>query len=65
MNIDVQYATQAHIQYAQEVCDLIASAAKARGTGIAKREPKYIRQKIENDRRSLPSRALSWQAFAT
>ncbi|UXX78748.1 GNAT family N-acetyltransferase [Reichenbachiella carrageenanivorans] len=47
MNVDVQYATIEHIKFAQEICDLIESAAKARGTGIAKREPEYIRSKIE------------------
>lgn len=47
MNADVQYATLEHIKYAQEICDLIESAAKARGTGIAKRETSYVEAKIE------------------
>ena len=49
MNVDVQYATKEHSHYAQDICDLIESAAKARGTGIAKREPDYIHSKIENE----------------
>lgn len=48
MNVDVQYATIEHLDYAQEICDLIESAAKARGTGIAKREPGYIKAKIQS-----------------
>lgn len=48
MNVDVLYATPEHAKYAQDICDLIESAAKARGTGIAKRDPKYIEKKINN-----------------
>lgn len=47
MNVEVLYATPEHAKYAQEICEVIESAAKARGTGIAKREPKYIKSKIE------------------
>jgi len=36
-----------HYEYAQEICDMIESAAKIRGTGIAKREALYIVQKIQ------------------
>jgi len=36
-----------HIDYAQEVCKMIECAAKIRGTGIAKRNPLYIVQKIQ------------------
>lgn len=36
-----------HYRYAVEICELIEVAAKARGTGIAKREPDYIRRKME------------------
>ena len=44
----VQVAGQDHITYAEEICALIEDAAKQRGTGIAKREPAYIRGKIED-----------------
>jgi hypothetical protein len=43
----VQVAVAAHLQYAAEICTLIEDAARARGTGIAKRNPDYIRSKIE------------------
>lgn len=36
-----------HFTYAEDICRLIESAARARGTGIAKREPEYVRRKME------------------
>lgn len=36
-----------HYRYAPEICTLIEEAAKARGTGIAQREPEYVRRKME------------------
>ena len=35
-----------HFQFAEVICDLISVAAAARGTGIAKRKPSYIRMKM-------------------
>ena len=49
MNIKLHYATAEHIGFAEEICELIETAAKARGTGIAKREPEYIRTKLKNE----------------
>ena len=46
MDIHVLVAEQQHLPYAEEICFVIEEAAKARGTGIAKREPEYIRNKI-------------------
>ncbi len=34
------------MEYADQICELIAESAKQRGTGIARRSPEYIRQKI-------------------
>lgn len=39
-------ANESHIGYAQEICDEMASSALARGTGIAKRSPEYIQEKM-------------------
>lgn len=36
-----------HYRYAEQICRLIEEAARARGTGIAKREPEYVRRKME------------------
>lgn len=63
MNVDVQYATKEHIKYAQDICDLIASAAQARGTGIAKREPEYIKGKIENEQAVIATYAGELAGF--
>lgn len=48
MSVIIQYASGVHLQYAEAICELIESAAKERGTGIAKREPEYIRAKMNN-----------------
>jgi GNAT superfamily N-acetyltransferase len=39
-------ATEQHINYAEQICNEMAESAKARGTGIAKRTPEYIAQKM-------------------
>lgn len=39
-------ANETHLSFAQIICDEMASSAKARGTGIAKRSPEYIQQKM-------------------
>jgi hypothetical protein len=39
-------ATEKHINYAQEICDEMAESAKARGTGIARRTPEYVANKM-------------------
>lgn len=40
-------ASDRHTHHAQQICDEMASSAKARGTGIARRSPEYIVQKIQ------------------
>jgi predicted acetyltransferase len=42
----VLVANSQHVQYSQIICDEMESSAKARGTGIAKRTPGYIEQKM-------------------
>ena len=39
-------AEASHLQFVDEICMLIEESAKQRGTGIAKRSPHYIREKI-------------------
>lgn len=39
-------ADQSHESFAEIICEEMASSAKARGTGIAKRSPEYIREKM-------------------
>ena len=45
-NIVVKYANASHAQYAEYICQLIYESALQRGTGIAKRSPEYIAEKI-------------------
>lgn len=42
----VQVAHEQHLHYAEQICQEMELSAKARGTGIAKRTPEYIRQKM-------------------
>ena len=48
MDFKIQVATDAHLKYAEEICKTIEHSAKLRGTGIAKRDTKYIERKIQN-----------------
>lgn len=47
MDIKLTVADSQHFSYAEEICELMQVAAKKRGTGIAKRAPEYIREKME------------------
>ncbi len=46
MHIDVMVADASHIIYADEICEEILISARERGTGIARRTPEYISEKI-------------------
>ena len=46
MQIDVMVADASHVVYADEVCEEILISARERGTGIARRTPEYISEKI-------------------
>lgn len=39
-------ANSTHVDLAEMICDEYESSAKARGTGIAKRSPEYVKQKM-------------------
>ncbi len=39
-------ANESHLDFAQIICDEMAASAQARGTGIAKRSPDYIKEKM-------------------
>lgn len=45
-NIIIRVATAEDVQYATTITDEMANSAKARGTGIAKRTPAYVSEKI-------------------
>ena len=46
-NFVISVADETHIAYASSISQLIEDSAKKRGTGIAKRSPQYIEQKIK------------------
>lgn len=39
-------ASEAHVCFAEQICNEMAESAKARGTGIAKRTPEYVSSKM-------------------
>lgn len=44
--IEIIVASTEHIKYVEEILGTINRAAKVRGTGIAKRSPEYVKQKM-------------------
>ena len=47
MHYEILVANNSHFKYATDICNMMAKAAKVRGTGIAQRQPIYIRKKME------------------
>ena len=45
-NCQVLIAEETHYHFAETICLEMEESAKARGTGIAKRSPEYIREKM-------------------
>lgn len=60
-NIKVMIASEEHIEYVQTILDTIEAAAKVRGTGIAKRTPEYVEQKMREGKAII---ALNGGVFA-
>lgn len=52
MDIKVIVADESHQKYAEEICQLMEEAAHKRGTGIARRDPEYVRSKMR-DRKAI------------
>lgn len=48
MGISILIASQQHFRFAEEICETMYQSALQRGTGIAKRTPEYIRDKMAN-----------------
>lgn len=46
LDLRIEIGNESHEIYAQAICDLIEESAKVRGTGIAKRDPNYIKKKL-------------------
>lgn len=47
MNVEIHIANSSYAGYAQEICNLMYESALARGTGIARRSPDYVAEKME------------------
>jgi len=63
-NIVVRIAIPDDIRYANTITDEMASSAQARGTGIAKRSPEYIIQKIVEGKAVIALTSdLRWVGF--
>lgn len=59
VKFQVDVATIAHIGFAEGICHMMEDAAKKRGTGIAKRDPNYIQQKIMEGKAIIAIEAVS------
>lgn len=46
----VQVANTSHEKYAEEICQMIEESARIRGTGIAKRSPEYLINKMREEK---------------
>lgn len=57
----VQVATPEHLKYVDEILETVAAAAKVRGTGIARRSPEYLANKIKEGKAVI---ALCGDEFA-
>lgn len=48
MKIEIYVANESHTVYAEEICELVYKSAMERGTGIAKRSPEYVKEKMKD-----------------
>lgn len=63
-NIIIRVATASDKVYSKTITDEMESSAKARGTGIAKRTPEYIEQKIDEGKAVIAVTGLNeWVGF--
>ena len=60
-DIKIFVADESHIKYVDTILSTIEAAAKVRGTGIAKRNPEYVKQKMREGKAVI---ALFGEEFA-
>lgn len=64
MEFIVQVATEEHTNYAETICAEMEDSARKRGTGIAKRDPEYIRHKMREGKAIIALREDgAWAGF--
>ena len=57
-------ANETHLHYAQDIVDEMESSAKVRGTGIAKRTPEYVCEKIREGKAVIAyAKDGAWAGF--
>jgi|SRR6185312_13757350 len=60
----VEVASEKHFHYAEIICTEMEASAKARGTGIARRSPDYIREKMQEGKAVIAlSKTGEWAGF--
>jgi hypothetical protein len=60
----IQTATEKHIKYADTITNEMEQSAKARGTGIAKRSPEYIKSKMQEGKAVIAlTKDGTWAGF--
>lgn len=48
MKVNIYVANESHVIYAEQICELVYISAQERGTGIAKRSPEYVKEKMRD-----------------
>jgi len=63
-NIIIAFADERHTQFAEQIADEMAASAAARGTGIARRSPEYLKQKMRESKAVIAlTREGKWLGF--
>ncbi len=62
--LTVEVASDKHLIYVDEILKTIEDAAKVRGTGIAKRKPEYVAQKIKEAKAVIALRGERFAGFS-
>lgn len=63
-NFNILIADESHLRFADEICHEMEESAKARGTGIAKRSPDYVQQKMAEGKAVIAlSENNEWAGF--
>lgn len=61
MDVNICVANISHVKYAERICELMYISAQERGTGIAKRSPEYVAEKMIAGKAVI---ALAGEVFA-
>ena len=63
-DFNIYIASEADFKFAEQICQEMEESAKARGTGIAKRSPDYIREKMREGKAVIAlTKENEWAGF--